>query len=304
MIQKHLLNIAAIAILLSDTQVANGQGIAVNTTGAAADSSAMLDVSSTSKGVLVPRIASTASITSPATGLMIYNTTTNQFNYYNGTAWTVIGGASGTVTSVMAGTGLSGGTITSTGTISMPNTGTSGTYGSATQVPVFTTDAQGRVTGVTNTTITAGGSGVTFISSFNNGNTSNTGNWYAPLTGAVAGSTDEPLDATVSFSARTITVAPIGCTFKELSLASVVAPYSGGSGSGTGTEIVTLYKNGSATSLTCSITGMTYGVLYSSGSCSDVTHTVSVSPGDQLSIQLSESNITALEEYTAILKCQ
>ncbi len=65
----------------------------------------------------------------------------------------------GTVTSVSAGTGLSGGTITSSGTISMPNVGTAGTYGSATQVPVFTTDAQGRVTSVTNTTIASGGVG-------------------------------------------------------------------------------------------------------------------------------------------------
>lgn len=44
------------------------------------------------------------------------------------------------VTSVTAGTGLSGGTITSTGTISLPNTGTAGTYTSV------TTDAPGRVT--------------------------------------------------------------------------------------------------------------------------------------------------------------
>lgn len=46
----------------------------------------------------------------------------------------------GTVTSVIAGTGLSGGTITGSGTISLPNTGTAGTYGAV------TTDAQGRVT--------------------------------------------------------------------------------------------------------------------------------------------------------------
>lgn len=47
---------------------------------------------------------------------------------------------SGTVTSVTAGTGLSGGVITTSGTISLPNTGTAGTYANV------TTDAQGRVT--------------------------------------------------------------------------------------------------------------------------------------------------------------
>lgn len=51
---------------------------------------------------------------------------------------------SGTVTSVTAGTGLSGGVITTTGTISLPNTGTAGTYANV------TTDAQGRVTAGTN----------------------------------------------------------------------------------------------------------------------------------------------------------
>src|SRR3569833_1436180 len=46
------------------------------------------------------------------------------------------GGSSGagTVTSITAGAGLSGGTITSSGTISMPGVGTAGTYGSSTQV--------------------------------------------------------------------------------------------------------------------------------------------------------------------------
>lgn len=59
----------------------------------------------------------------------------------------------GTVTSVTAGTGLSGGTITGSGTISMPNVGTAASYGSASSVPVFTTDAQGRVSAVTATSI-------------------------------------------------------------------------------------------------------------------------------------------------------
>lgn len=53
------------------------------------------------------------------------------------------------VTSITAGAGLSGGVITSTGTISMPNVGTADTYGNVAQTPFITTDAQGRVTSVT-----------------------------------------------------------------------------------------------------------------------------------------------------------
>jgi len=70
------------------------------------------------------------------------------------TQQTAYTGNVGTVTSIAAGAGLSGGTITGSGTISLPNVGTSGTYGTATTIPVLTTDAYGRVTGVTNTPIT------------------------------------------------------------------------------------------------------------------------------------------------------
>lgn len=53
----------------------------------------------------------------------------------------------GTVTSVAAGTGLSGGTITTAGTISLENTAvTAGAYGTAIAVPAITFDAQGRAT--------------------------------------------------------------------------------------------------------------------------------------------------------------
>lgn len=51
--------------------------------------SAQLDVSSTTKGFLPPRMTTTQrnAISSPASGLTIYNTTTNSFEVYNGTNW-------------------------------------------------------------------------------------------------------------------------------------------------------------------------------------------------------------------------
>jgi len=61
-----------------------------------ADGSAMLDVKSISKGLLIPRltIVQRDEITTPAEGLLIYQTDgTTGFYYYNGTAWTTIEGA-------------------------------------------------------------------------------------------------------------------------------------------------------------------------------------------------------------------
>lgn len=72
--------------------------VAVNTNGSSAAGSAMLDVSSTNKGLLTPRmtLAQRNAISSPATGLLIYQTdNTPGFYYYNGTSWTAMSGSSG-----------------------------------------------------------------------------------------------------------------------------------------------------------------------------------------------------------------
>ncbi|MEM6262035.1 MAG: tail fiber domain-containing protein [Bacteroidota bacterium] len=63
--------------------------ISINDTGSAPDSSAMLDVQSTEKGLLMPRMTSEQrdAITDPAAGLMIYNIEDSCFNYYTGEAW-------------------------------------------------------------------------------------------------------------------------------------------------------------------------------------------------------------------------
>ena len=56
------------------------------------DASALLEMESTSKGMLTPRVTETQrdAIASPATGLIIYNTDTDDFNYYDGTKWLII----------------------------------------------------------------------------------------------------------------------------------------------------------------------------------------------------------------------
>lgn len=57
--------------------------------GAAADSTAILSVTSTAKGFLPPRMTTVQrdAIGTPATGLTIYNTTTNAVNVYDSTQW-------------------------------------------------------------------------------------------------------------------------------------------------------------------------------------------------------------------------
>ncbi|WP_369996625.1 cell wall anchor protein [Winogradskyella sp.] len=53
------------------------------------DASSMLDVSSTSKGMLAPRMTSAqrVAIANPANGLLVYDTTESSFYYYNSSQW-------------------------------------------------------------------------------------------------------------------------------------------------------------------------------------------------------------------------
>jgi hypothetical protein len=72
---------------------ASGGGIGIGGTSFATNSSAMLEVQSITKGFLRPRMTTTQrdAIATPATGLTIYNTTTNTTDTYDGTSWQKFG---------------------------------------------------------------------------------------------------------------------------------------------------------------------------------------------------------------------
>ena len=83
------------------TVVYSQQGVAITTDGSTADNSAMLDIKSTSKGILVPRMTAVqrTTIATPANGLLVYQTDgTTGFYFYNGSSWAPIGAAAGPLT--------------------------------------------------------------------------------------------------------------------------------------------------------------------------------------------------------------
>ena len=126
---KKVIVSAIVAAISVFSFKASAQGVALNTTGAKADTSAMLDIASTSKGLLAPRMttAQKSAIVTPATGLLIYQTDgTSGFYYYNGTAWVAVQSA-GSSTIAMVNTNASGYLSTAIGY----NTTASGLYSTA-----------------------------------------------------------------------------------------------------------------------------------------------------------------------------
>jgi hypothetical protein len=84
---------------LAASSFVNAQNISINNTGTAADPSAMLDISSNSKGLLIPRMTKTqrAAIAVPKNGLLVYDSSTASFWFYKQNQWQEL--ASNTTTS-------------------------------------------------------------------------------------------------------------------------------------------------------------------------------------------------------------
>jgi hypothetical protein len=82
------------------TATLHAQNVAINTDGSKADPNAILDIKSSSKGLLIPRITTAQRMKIPqTTGLMVYDVTTKSFWYSDGESWKNMSEVAMTVTS-------------------------------------------------------------------------------------------------------------------------------------------------------------------------------------------------------------
>ena len=99
--RKNLINLLCISLvcvlpLLRGVGVCSAQSVGINSTGAAPNASALLDIDAAptnNKGLLLPRLSTTErnAIVAPAQSLLIYNTTDSCYQGYIGTAWISFG---------------------------------------------------------------------------------------------------------------------------------------------------------------------------------------------------------------------
>jgi len=144
----------AITGTTNQISVANGNGFSGNPTIAIADNPVIPGT-----GAMTVPVGTTAQQPGGSAGQFRYDSTMDAFYGYSAGAWRQFS-LTGGVTQVNTGTGLTGGPITSTGTISIANTGvTAATYGSATESAQIAVNAQGQITSASNVTITPGGIG-------------------------------------------------------------------------------------------------------------------------------------------------
>ena len=95
-----IISTAFILAFLFSQIILNAQNnVGIGTT--SPDANAILDLSSTNKGILIPRLstaqrtAMNPSLTTTQTGLLVFDTTENVFYFWNGSSWSQIGSGSG-----------------------------------------------------------------------------------------------------------------------------------------------------------------------------------------------------------------
>ena len=134
----------AILLWMVGSQKSFAQGVGISEASIVPHASSILELKSTSRGFLAPRMTTGErdAITAPATGLLIYNTTTNAFNYYN----------AGWIPLLDYGTGITSinGTanrISIGGTPAIPTIDIAGTYAGQTSITTLGTISTGTWNG-------------------------------------------------------------------------------------------------------------------------------------------------------------
>lgn len=162
---KKKLFIIILAFLLNQSSDLFSQGVAINTTGAASDTSAILDISSTTKGLLIPRMTTVQRTTiNPLTttqrGLLVYDITVNQFFFWDGTMWIMAIGPQGPA-GLPGATGITGTTGITGATGSTGLTGTLGVTGPTGGIGLTGATGATGLTGATGAIGSTGGTGLT-----------------------------------------------------------------------------------------------------------------------------------------------
>ncbi len=90
--------IVFIVIVFLNDLTSYGQSVAINTDASAPNASAILDIKSVNKGLLIPRMSTVqrTAIAAPAAGLQVFDITTNSIWFYNGSTWNALSAGSAT----------------------------------------------------------------------------------------------------------------------------------------------------------------------------------------------------------------
>ncbi|MCC2546901.1 hypothetical protein LJY25_10635 [Hymenobacter sp. BT175] len=158
---RLLQGLCPLLVLFIPVRLATAQGVAINADGSAANSSAMLDIKSTTKGLLIPSMtqAQRGNIPSPAYGLLIYQTDNTPGFYYNSGApslpvWTFLNPAQANTAVTLSAAGAvsvtnAAGTVTSVGRTWLAGGNNFGTGGGSYSLGTVSNDNLDLLTGNT-----------------------------------------------------------------------------------------------------------------------------------------------------------
>jgi hypothetical protein len=283
--KKYLISFAfTICTLFFLTHSCCSQGLAVNTDGSTADPSAMLDVKAINKGVLVPRLTSTSNVTSPVTGLLVYQTGAPAgFYYYDGAIWVYLQNSDN------ANVTLLGNTFNGSSQLVQMNS--SAQLPAVSGINLTNLNASNITSGVVNVNrLGTGASAANFLRGDNTWQPASGGsgqtwlNRVVPPAALTATFYPPSFFATAAVYPISSLIAPSAMTFDEICVHTVTT--AGGSGSDAIT--ITLYVNNVATSLSVTVTGG--AALNSTANQCGTVGAVAVVTGDLINLVVTHTN--------------